>query len=226
MNKTLLYGVSIGVAGVTKFASLFKQESTKHLVERVWEEIKDEIINDLGLWKEPVLQYTHNNSCVMQTMHYQQLRGNMFEKVIVSTEASYIIEVNLKNVEEEINHYMPMALYSKKIAEAAIKHTFYHECRHIWQAQEGFHIGEVVRPFDNIKFNIREGYGESKEETDANKYAISMAKNKKEQVLFIYQKVNQDQANKTIRTIKEEKYAIHMQKQVIKTWNPIFKLFA
>lgn len=112
--------------------------------------------------------------------------------------------------------YSILAFNQKELHNALIRQLLLHECRHIWQAQGDFYVGME----SNSYASILKGYGEKPEETDANNYAISKAKNKKELALFKYVKVEQDTHNKIFGNPNKD--LVVAGKEVRKAWMPLF----
>lgn len=180
--------IGIGVSVCTD------EESTEKLVLSVWDDVKPVVMNELALKKEPSIMFTNLAEAVMCTNHEYVAQG--YSQMIIKTESDYIIRVDTKAVRQVINYFIGMTLYKpfSGISKTVIKHLLLHECRHIWQAESGFHIGKEML-FADLR-SCLDGHGEKIQEIDANEWALSMAKNKKENAVFYAQKVSQESVGK------------------------------
>lgn len=224
MKKRTQFG--LGLLGVIAangiVATLNSKESNeermKRLISKTWDSVKDEMVDVLGLKQMPVLDWDVKDGAIMYVSIMFKFHVGVVSKTIVETETDYIIHINLKEVIRTINSYKAEAFYmSKSLTTLVIKQLLYHECRHIWQAQGNFYVGTERSMFDLVSFN---GYGSAPEELDANKFAYSMAKSKKERVLSLLQKKKQEEIGKLFHSSIDKEY-----KAFVKEFNPILKWF-
>lgn len=186
----------------------------------IFEENVDEIVSDLGLAKRPTLVFNNDHpTTVMATVHIEHTEGLIIKRII-STETKYEIIVNLENVKKMFLKFSLLSFNKKELHNALIRQLLLHECRHIWQAQGDFFVGQER----NCYTAIIKGYGESPEETDANNYAISKAKDMKEKALFKYVKIEQDAHDKMFNDHGKE--LVVASKEMRKAWMPLFGLFS
>lgn len=178
-----------------------KEEIAKRLVLTIWErEVRDTVMIKLKLKRTPIIEFDDIQNAIMYTEYICSIRRS--DKVIISTEPTYKIQVNIKNM------LMCIHDYKRKIAnpfcdvdKIIIKQMLLHESRHIWQAENGFYDGICT----NDKIDISEyGYGSLREEKDANDWAIQQATNDKELAVFELQKFTQEQVGKGIRNFDIE----------------------
>ena len=203
--------VGIGVSLCTD------NEDTKRLINSVWEDIKPIVMKELNLKKEPVIEFSldSSNDAVMSTSWLYTTQG--FAKTVISTESNYKIKVNTKAVRGIINYFMAITMFRpfSHVNKIVVKQLLLHECRHVWQAENGFYVGKEML-FANIE-SILKGHGEKEQEVDANEWALSMASNKKEEVVFYAQKISQESVGK-ISVDRTEMQA--SARKVLKTfWN-------
>lgn len=225
MKKALRNVVLLAVGGLSAtyvVAKLNSRETLKEIVERVWDKNKDQISHDLHLNKTPVLVFkkSDDNDSTMWVMHSEQVKRSLFESIILSCTPEYTIYVDLNVLNRTLKGYSLYMLRKRTLKESLIKCLLLHECRHIWQAQDGFHVGERR---SRINFNVLQGHGESRAETDANNYAISKASDKKELALFKLLKQNQDRAGKICFSVSKEEVAV--RNEFLSYWNPLLRPF-
>jgi hypothetical protein len=212
----LLVTSIVGTSAVVANHVLTKEERTKSLIEEVWNEIKDDIMHDLELDEEPVLVYESLEHAVMQVRTRLVTKGGMFSQRIIETNAEYKIYIDIDAVIHTIAFYNQGALYMTKVDKMVIKQLLSHECRHIWQGEVGYQVGEHVESFS---FSLK-GHGESNVERDANEYALTMAKTPKEKALFLLQKRQQEVAG-TFSFMCNTEELMEARKEFIKVFHPI-----
>lgn len=184
-------------------------------VTDIFEKNVDAIVTDLKLAQRPTLVFSNDTSTAVMSTRHTYCSTGFIVKTITSTEAEYAISVYLKNISNLFIQYAFLSFNKKEIHEALIRQLILHECRHIWQAQGDFYIGQTI---DNFSTFFK-GYGESASETDANDYAISKAKDKKEKALFRHVKAIQDNHDKLFKSNKDINATCQ---EVRKTWKPLF----
>jgi hypothetical protein len=172
----------------------------------------------LRLKQEPTFEWDGESGCVMCVNNTLKISGYFFSQKIVECITDYVIHVNLNAISNTIRFYKQGAFYmNPQITKIVVSQLLYHECRHIWQAQSGFYVGKEYNPFVT---SINKGHGEEPAEVDANTFAVSMAKNKKERVIAELQKKSQEVSGKVFGVdIKKEQLAF------IKEFNPLLKWF-
>ncbi len=213
----LLVTTATGIVAVLNAIDT-KEERTKKEVIKVWDSIKDEIITTLSLKVEPTLVFDHVDKCIMAVYHTEMSQRSFMSKSIVSTETDSIIHVNLKTLTNVLTYYKAGTFFMcSDITRILLSQLLYHECRHIWQAEGTFYVG---RQYSLFECSINKGHGEAPEEVDANEFACSMAKNKREKILAKLQKKEQEESGKIYyKASTVEKAAF------IKEFNPILRLF-
>lgn len=228
MNKNTKIGLTlIGVAVTTALTQKVmamldsketKEERMKKDIINAWNEIKNEVVSKLNLHKTPVLEFDNlRPQAVMYVSTELKTQGFLFDKKVIDSRSDYIIHINIDNVINSIDCYKKLSLWkSPSITSIAIKQFLYHECRHIWQGQEGFYIGQTISPF--VSFNV--GHGEKPEEVDANEFAYSMAKTNKEKAFAMLQRKLQETSGK----IFDEDCSTE-QRAFVREFNPMLKLF-
>lgn len=178
------------------------------------------IVKDLGLHHIPTINGNCNDNSVVMSV-----TGNVwtshsllsfFTETIVKTEAIYEINVNYKVLRQMQLSVFLMTLNPRAVYDITVI-LLKHECRHIWQYQEGFYIG---RKQDTFRFSL-EAYGANPEERDANDYAIKTSNSCRTKSMAIFNKATQDEdilIHKHFGPSKEFRVAA---RKMIANYNPL-----
>lgn len=174
-------------------ASTKSINKTNELIRLAWEEVIDETTHDLKLNKKPSLNIDTTIEPLALCTHNEFY--NHFK--VVRTEAIYEVKVNPVVMNKMFRRYLLTfgvggASFRKDFVTAILRH----ELRHIWQAQNNFYVGN---PQFSLNFDFN-GYGNKKEELDANTYSCDTAKNKSQLVVAQLNKLEQENINKLIST--------------------------
>lgn len=178
-----------------------KEELNDHVMT-VWNRINKDVVNDLRLKQCPEIEFTkeEKDACMYVS---NSIKYNMFTMIIQEVTPIYKIFVNEETLRRTVNHYQSMLpIRSKELTDLIIKQMLMHECRHIWQNQEGVLVGDKVQLF-SFDFN---GYGNDPNELDANQWANNNADTIKELAIGQLMKKDQELAGVLIQseTAKEE----------------------
>lgn len=162
---------------------------------KVWNNIGKDIAADLHLTQMPTIAFDcHDSSAVMYVVGTEEYRRiDMFRKKIVGQQTDYVIHVNPVAIAAQLNGLH--AAIMRDISEDFLITLFRHECRHLYQYQTGFGVGNIIEMF-HIDDSIFSGHGASPAESDANIYAIDAAENKRQWLVAKLNKALQDEACK------------------------------
>lgn len=188
--------VGVGTYSYLGYSYITREARTKKLVESVWNEIKDELVQELKLPKTPTLNYCtlDNKAACTYCDYFYKPNFNFIEQEIVYTKTSFVIDIDLAKVYDAIQYYKYLILnpFSDDIARAYVRQVLSHECRHIWQANGDFYVGTKIERFASLK-----NYGDKRQEKDANEFAIVFASNNKELAVATCEKMIQEKVNFT-----------------------------
>ena len=130
-------------------------------------ELKKECMK-LGLKQIPVFKETNSELYMGAEYEFKELCN-----VITEVKPLYVIKVNERKITLLLEHFVTLT-NNKEIKQDVISAIIRHELRHIYQQENGWHIGRKV--------------GDSKAEVDADKWMIKSATSKKEKILAKYLK--------------------------------------
>lgn len=195
--------------------------TNKILDDLVTSGVLNRIAQNLKLKQVPTIKYEENDnaSYVMIAYGNEWRSKDMFgfSETVTRTSTEYVIGVNVKALKAAQREYFMMCLNPKIMRDITLI-LLKHECRHLWQYQEQYMVGNTHNIFD-MHFN--EGHGESKEERDANRYAINTSKGNR---LCLAKHVKVVQERKPIcYTVSAEE--VSACRNVVRAYNPILALF-
>lgn len=184
------------ITAVYTATMLYTPRKAKAKTTKVWNNIGENIANDLGLSQVPTIKFDNNNPTsvmyVESINHYRS--AGLFQRIIMKQETDYVIHVSPAAVAKQLNLLHANVL--KDISEEFIMTLFRHECRHLYQIQSGMEVGKVEDTL-GFEFNdLFEGHGASPTEEDANIYAITAAENEKQRLVAELAKCLQDESQK------------------------------
>lgn len=208
----VLAGVIAGVTGITGamwyLSKPLTKEKVKELVHHVWKMEQDRIIEELDLRTIPTLEivdrFEEKEKGIMyvETTYVTRTKDFSFQKKVINTYTNGIIHVSTEAIAKCINstltgHYRKR----KELSYSIVKFLLAHECRHIWQAEKGYHNGEIYNSF-NILEGI-DGHGCKPEEYDANTFAETLANNQMENKLFTLLRLKQELCTKIFMSTED-----------------------
>ena len=164
-----------------------KKECTDY-IKSVFNETINEFCNELEI-EIPNLVFNKesNGTSVFYTLYNYSSNGF----AIIDTKAINSIYVNQ---DKAIMFIKAFKYFGKKAMHDAIYFSLAHECRHLWQANNGFYNGTPL-------FRLS-SYSSRSEEADANNFALKCCKSKKQNVLCKYFIETQEETNIIELTIK------------------------
>jgi len=172
----------------------------------------ERIAKDLKLDKVPTIVYDGEGDYVMAASGQVWARGNLFHETVTKTESDYVIHVNTKALADTQRQYCMLTLNPQIMTDITLI-LLKHECRHIWQYQNQFTVGDVRE-----KFSFRlEAHGDSKVERDANEYAVQKSKGRR-YILALHAKMLQEKNPFSFGPSTEE---IHLNHEVMRAYFPI-----
>lgn len=190
--------MKITIATAVYTATMFYTPGrAKSKIEKVWDNIGENIANDLGLSQVPTIKFDNNTSTsvmyVDSANYYRNI--DVFRRIIIKQETDYVIHVSPVAVAKQIN-LLNVNVF-KDISEEFIMTLFRHECRHLHQIESGMEVGKVEDTMKLHEINyMLNGYGSNPMEEDANLYAITAAENKKQRLVAELSKCLQDESQK------------------------------
>ena len=208
--------------GVIMTKEMFMKHLEKKYVDYITNVFSKEIgriTKELGLSKVPTLELEGyadvdgDSSAVMYVKHFVTYEPvNFLENKITKVITDYVVHVNVNNTMRKLLSCKMMC--GSKIAEYdALKFLFAHECRHIWQAQNGFQVGNKV---NTIIVNI-EPHGNKPTEKDANNWAIKYC-SKKDSSKLLAEMLTEEQNQEVFCTTSQK--LIDTTKRVTNSYNP------
>jgi hypothetical protein len=178
------------------------------------------IVKDLGLHHIPTINGNCNDSSAVMSVTggvwTSRSLFSFFTETIVKTEAIYEISVNYKALRQVQLSTFLMTLNPRAVYDITVI-LLKHECRHIWQYQEGFYIG---RKQDAFRFSL-EAHGASPEEQDANDYAIKTSRSRRTRSMAIFNKATQDEDTLIHKHFGPSKEFRVAARKMIATYNPL-----
>lgn len=151
----------------------------KEKVEEVFRKEIEGIAEALKLKVMPSLSFTEESSdAIMYVEHRTFVHSGYLTKRIVHTETDGVIHVSLKALQEQCLSYKLMC-GTLEADYDVILIFLCHECRHIWQAENQWHVGRIYDPQGrNVQANVF-GHGALEEEKDANDWMLSYMSGKR-----------------------------------------------
>lgn len=211
-----IVGVGVGAIGIGIGYRQYKKTTIdqwlKKLVVEVWEsEEVQASVRKLELNEKPTLVFEELEGNAVMCMRHQ-----MFTEwfTIKKTVPEYTIYIDLKALYGQISSIQSMSInYGIQLEKSIIKMLLLHECRHIAQSQDNFFVGQST-------LNFSFSHGEEPCEMDANKFAVSQAKDEKEKVLFEFMKTGQEYS-----PLSQPGIMRNTVRNVQKQYNPLAILF-
>lgn len=194
--------------------------SNKILDELVTKGVLERIAKNLKLHKVPTIEYEDTDSKRVMYACGKEWRDKPifgYTEIVTRTTTDYVIRVNPRVLKETQKQYFMLCLNPKAMRDITLI-LLKHECRHLWQYQEQFMVGEKRNAFE-FKFN--EAHGDSDVERDANQYAIDTSKGNR-LYLAKHAKILQEKKPFCFTASIEEIKACY---NVIKAYNPVLALF-